>query len=235
MPVLVPAAELAANKKPYPNDSAEYRQARTTLLTKEIELRRQIEEVAELRRQLPPGGVVADYEFRDENGQTVGMDKLFGQHDTLLTYFWMFGPERERPCPMCTGVLASLDQPSRDASQRMAIAILGRSPVARQLAFARERGWSHLKFYETVGDDFARDYRGMDEKGTEWPALDVWDRRDGVIRHFWAEEMADTQDPGQDPRGVHNLMVLWNMLDLTPQGRGKDWYPKLEYGDHPLA
>lgn len=229
-PTLTPAAELAARSRPYPNDSPEYRQARTTLLAKEIELRRQIEEVAALRRQLPPGGIAGNYQFRDENGKTLGLSDLFGRHDTLLTYFWMYGPERDRPCPMCTGFLGSLDQPSRDATQRFAIAVLGRSPVARQLAFARERGWTHLSFYETVGDDFARDYRGLDEKSQEWAALDVWVRKDGVVRHFWGEEMADTQDPGQDPRGAPDLMTLWNLLDLTPGGRGKDWYPKLEYG-----
>ncbi|HEY2186992.1 MAG TPA: DUF899 family protein, partial [Caldimonas sp.] len=51
---LKPAAELAAAvSKPYPNDSAEYRRARTALLAEEIELRRHIERVAAQRRKLP--------------------------------------------------------------------------------------------------------------------------------------------------------------------------------------
>ncbi len=37
-------------------------------------------------------------------------------------------------------------------------------------------------------------------------------------------------DPGQDPRGGPDLDSLWLMLDLTPGGRRRDWYPKLEYG-----
>jgi predicted dithiol-disulfide oxidoreductase (DUF899 family) len=232
MTSLKSATELAAaSSKPYPNDSAEYRAARTALLAEEIELRRHIERVAAQRRALPPGGLVADHEFRDENGRIVQWTDLFGTHDTLVTYFWMYGPDRERPCPMCTAFIGSLDIPARDISQRVAIAVIGRSPVERQLAFARERGWKNLKFYATVGDRFARDYRGLAPNGEEWPALDVWTRRDGEVRHFWGAELGGTEDPGQDPRGAPDPTPLWNILDLTPGGRGTDWYPRLDYGD----
>ena len=230
MPDLKPANELAAAaSKPYPGDSAEYRAARTALLVEEIELRRHIERVAAQRRALPLGGEPKAYDFRDENGKTVGLADLFGRHDTLITYFWMYGPERERPCPMCTSLLGSVDVPVRDLGQRVAFAVLGRSPVSRQLAFARERGWQNLRFYETVGDDFARDYRGLSPEGDEWPALDVWVRHDGKVRHFWAGEMGGTQDPGQDARGAPDVAPLWTLLDLTPAGRGDNWYPKLDY------
>ena len=231
MTQLTSAAELAAASKPYPNDSAAYRAARIALLAEEIELRRHIERVAVQRRALPSGGEARDYQFNDEAGKTIRMTDLFGIHDTLVTYFWMYGPEREQACPMCTSFLGSLDIPARDISQRIAIAVIGRSPVERQLAYARERGWRNLKFYETVGDEFARDYRGLAPDGSEWPALDVWARRDGLVRHFWGAELFGTQDPGQDPRGAPDPTPLWNILDLTPEGRGTDWYPKLAYGD----
>ena len=225
-----PAAELAAAaSQPYPNDSAEYRRARTALLAEEIELRRHIERVAAQRRALPPGGEARDHRFRDESGKTVGLAEMFGRHDTLITYFWMYGPERERPCPMCTSFLGAMDIPVADLAQRVAFAAIGRSPVERQLAFARERGWRNLKFYATVGDDFARDYRGLAADGSEWPALDVWVKHDGQVRHFWGSELGGTSDPGQDPRGAPDLVPLWNFLDMTPEGRGGDWYPSLEY------
>lgn len=230
MTTRTPAHELAQLvSKPYPNDSAEYREARTRLLAEEIELRRHIERVAAMRRALPLGGEAGPYQFKDENGKTVQLADLFGRHDTLITYFWMFGPQRERPCPMCTTLLGAFDIPAVDLTQRVALAVIGRSPVERQLAFARERGWRNLKFYATVGDDFARDYRGLAPNGDEWPSLDVWVKRDGVVRHFWASEMGGTQDPGQDPRGAPDPTPLWNLLDLTPAGRGTDWYPKLSY------
>src|SRR3954454_19585398 len=190
-----PAAELAAEaSKPYPNDSADYRRARTALLAEEIELRRRIERVAAQRRALPPGGEAREYRFRDDAGKTVALADLFGKHDTLITYFWMYGPERERPCPMCTSFLGAMDIPVRALTQRVASAAIGRSPVERQLAFARERGWRNLRFFSSVGDDFARDYRGLDDKGNEWPAFDVWVRRDGKVHHSWAGEMAGTED-----------------------------------------
>ncbi|MBA3895890.1 MAG: DUF899 family protein [Sphingomonadaceae bacterium] len=227
---LRPAAELAAEaSRRYPNDSAEYREARTVLLAEEIELRRHIGRVAAQRRALPPGGEPRDYAFLDENGKTVGLADMFGAHDTLVTYFWMYGPERVRPCPMCTSLLGSFDIPARDIVQRIAVAVIGRSPVSRQLAFARERGWRNLKFYQCVGDDFPKDYRGLAPDGSEWPALDVWVKDGATVRHFWAGESGGTQDPGQDPHGAPDPTPLWNILDLTPEGRGADWYPKLEY------
>lgn len=230
MPDLKPAAELAAAaSKPYPNDSAAYRTARTALLAEEIELRRHIARVAEQRRALPPGGEAPDYAFLDADGKTVTLADMFGAHDTLVSYFWMYGPERERPCPMCTALIGSLDTPARDIEQRVAIAIIGRSPVSRQLEFARERGWKNLRFYQCVGDAFPTDYRGLAPDGSEWPALDVWTRDGDVVRHFWAGESGGTADPGQDAHGAPEPAPLWVILDLTPGGRGTDWYPKLEY------
>ena len=229
-PTLRPAAELAAGaSRPYPNDSAEYRAAREALLTEEIELRRHIARVAAQRRQLPPGGQAHGYQFLDAAGRTVTLADLFGSHGTLVTYFWMYGPERERPCPMCTSLLGSFDIPTVDLRQRVALAVIGRSPVARQLAFARERGWRNLPFFQCIGDDFPRDYRGLAPDGSEWPALDVWVRDGKEVRHFWAGESAGTQDPGQDPHGAPDPTPLWTLLDLTPGGRGTDWYPKLQY------
>jgi predicted dithiol-disulfide oxidoreductase (DUF899 family) len=229
MPELEPARKLAeAASKPYPNDSAGHVAAATALLDEEIELRRHLERVAAQRRALPLGGEPPSYDLVDEDGRTVGLIDLFGRHDTLVTYFWMYGPQRERPCPMCTSFLGSLDTPTRDLTQRVALAVLGRSPVSRQLAFARERGWRNLAFFQ-VGDDFARDYRGLAPDGSEWPALDVWVKRDGKVRHFWGAQLGGTQDEGQDPRGAPDPTPLWNILDLTPGGRGADWYPKLDY------
>src|SRR3954465_14080697 len=99
---LVPAKQLAKHGYRYPNESADYRRAREALLAEEIELRRHIERVAEQRRRLPPGGAVEkNYAFEGEKG-AVSFADLFGGRDTLVVYSYMFGPQRERPCPMCT-------------------------------------------------------------------------------------------------------------------------------------
>jgi predicted dithiol-disulfide oxidoreductase (DUF899 family) len=234
MQELKSSAEMAAaGSKPFPNESSEYRTARTALLAEEIELRRHISQVAEMRRALPPGGLARDYRLLDADGKELGLADLFGRHDTLFTYFWMFGPERERPCPMCTSFVGSLDIPAPDIEQRLAIAIIGRSPVARQLAFARERGWSHLNFYQTVRDDFAVDYRALAD-GEEGAAVLMWQRGGEEVRLFWAAEGgSETADPGQDPHLAPDPTPLWTILDWTPGGRGTDWYPKLSYKDAP--
>lgn len=228
---VTPAAELAAKSDTrFPDESVEYREARTALLAEEIELRRHIQRVAEQRRALPPGPEAKDYRFLDKDGNELGLADLFGRHDTLFTYFWMYGPERERACPMCTSFVGSLDIPAPDIEQRVALAIVGRSSVERQLAFARQRGWTHLKFYQTIGDDFARDYRALAD-GEEGAAVLVWKREGDRVRLFWAAEGGfETADPGFDPHLAPDPTPLWNILDWTPGGRGTDWYPKLEYG-----
>ncbi|HEY4163157.1 MAG TPA: DUF899 family protein [Dongiaceae bacterium] len=228
---LKPAAALAVKaSKPFPNESTEYRQARTALLVEEIELRRQIEKVAAQRRALPLGGQVSpDYGFIGEHGKRVTLAEMFGDKDTLVAYLWMFGPERERPCPMCTAFIGAIDTPARDIQQRVAMAVIGRSPIERQKEFKRERGWRNLPFYTSTDDDFMRAYRALAPNGEEWPALLVFAKKAGHVRLFWASELGGTEDPGQDPRGAPDPTPLWNILDLTPEGRGEDWYPKLDY------
>src|SRR5215213_903088 len=140
--ILKPASELArSNKIRFPNESAEYRKARQDLLIEEIELRRLNEHVAELRRALPPGGAVTkNYVFEGENGPVKFAD-LFGDKQTLAIYSYMFGPQRERPCPMCTSLLSAWNGEARDLAQRIALVIVARSPIARLMNFKRERGW----------------------------------------------------------------------------------------------
>src|SRR5215207_7191297 len=150
---LVPARELAKHKRRFPNESDDYRRARQALLAEEIELRRHIERVAVQRRKLPPGGeVTGDYRFESEAGPR-GLAELFGDKPTLVTYNWMYGPQRERPCPMCTSLLSGLDGEMPDILQRVAFAVIARSPIARLVAFKKERGWRHLCLYSSGGND----------------------------------------------------------------------------------
>jgi predicted dithiol-disulfide oxidoreductase (DUF899 family) len=229
---LVSAQEWAKKARtPFPGETEAYRKARQALLAEEIEFRRHMTRLTEQRQALPPGPVIEkNYRFKDENGSDVGLIDLFGPHDALVTYFWMFGPQRERPCPMCTNWLGAVNGNAADIKQRVALKILGRSPVARQRAFALERGWRDLDFVQTVGDDYAKDLGVLKQDGSEYPALIVYKRDGNKVRLFWASEMGmDMADPGQDPRDAPDIASLWSILDLTPDGRGTDWYPKLSY------
>jgi predicted dithiol-disulfide oxidoreductase (DUF899 family) len=230
-PALVSAVELAKrNGMTIPNESADYRRARNALLAEEIELRRHIERVAEQRRALPPGGeVTGTYRFQGEDG-SFDLAGLFGDRQTLVVYSYMFGPQRERPCPMCTSLLSAWDGEARDVDQKVALAIVARSPIERLVAFRNERGWRELKLYSDTDERYSQDYHGIGKDGGDDAAINVFTRRDGVIRHFWAGEMGfETADPGQDPRGAPDLMPIWTIFDMTPEGRDSHWYPKLNY------
>jgi predicted dithiol-disulfide oxidoreductase (DUF899 family) len=228
-PTLTSASELARTTTTlFPNESAEYRRARTLLLAEEIELRRHIERVAEQRRNLPPGGAVTgNYRFVGEQGPANFAD-LFGDKQTLVLYSYMFGPQRQQPCPMCTSLMSGWEQKVPDIEQRVALAAVARSPIDRLVAAKAARGWTKLKVYSDTAGDYTRDYVSKDD--ADIPAYNVFTRRDGTIRHFWSGEMSMAMaDPGQDPRGAPDPDPLWTLLDTTPEGRGKDWYPKLSY------
>jgi predicted dithiol-disulfide oxidoreductase (DUF899 family) len=229
---LTPADQLARdNPVRFPNESAEYRAARTALLAEEIELRRHIERVAEQRRALPPGGPVkGDYQFQREDGSRTDFAGLFGDKPTLAIYSYMFGPQRERPCPMCTNLLGSWEGNAADLAQRLSLVVVARSPIEKLKAWKQDRGWKDLQLVTDLNDNYSRDYFGLLPDGEEVPAFNVFSRRDGTIRHFWAGEMTgSTADPDQDPRGAPDPGPMWGILDNTPEGRGTDWYPKLDY------
>jgi predicted dithiol-disulfide oxidoreductase (DUF899 family) len=214
--------------KSFPGESPEYRQARDELLQAERDLRRQLEAVAAQRRRLPPGGPPpTDYVFESVNGESVRLGQLFGDRDTLLLYNWMYGPNQDHPCPMCSSFLDAWNANARFLRQRVAMAIVGRSPAERLGAFARSRGWHDLPVLSSARNTFNRDYFGEDDDGSQQPMLHVFVRKDGQVRHFWSSELlyAPT-DPGQDPRHIDLGSPLWSLLDLTPGGRGQ-WYPGL--------
>ncbi|HEV7414846.1 MAG TPA: DUF899 family protein [Tianweitania sediminis] len=228
---LKPATELAAKRSsPFSNESSAYARARQHLLAAEIEARRVLTDLAEQRKALPPGPEIkAAWRFCDAQGRERQLVDLFDGHDTLITYFWMYGPERRQPCPMCSDTLSGLNGVARNIMKRAAFKVLGRSPVSRQVEVARQQGWRDLQFVQTLGDDYARDLGLLLDDGSEAPAFTVY-RRDGdVVRLFYNSEMPmDAADPGQDPRGATDLSPLWNVLDHTPEGRGTDWRPSLD-------
>ncbi len=227
---LTSAADLAAtNKAHFPNESSEYRAARNALLVEEINLRRHLERVAAERRALPPGGELPrDFEIVSEAGAT-RFSTLFGDKNTLMVYSMMFGPQRKAPCPMCTSFLSAWNGTAVNLRERVGIAVTARSPIERLVEFKRQRGFDNLPFVADLTGDYTRTY--VNAGDADVPGFSVFTRKDGVVRHFYSGEMSGAMaDPGQDPRGAPDLDLLWQILDLTPEGRGTDWYPKLEYG-----
>ena len=238
----------------FPGESPEYRAARDRLLGLEIELRRATEAVAVARRELPPGGAIPDdYAFQgrgaDDTPTEVRLSELFAPgKDSLVIYSFMFprdaGDERpgpaagqtallpleETPCPSCVALLDQLDGAAEHASQHVNLAVVAKSPLPRILSFAEDRGWRRLRLLSSAGNTYNRDYLGETPEGAQRPMLNVFSRDAGAIRHFWGSELfyAPT-DPGQDPRHVGTLEPVWNLFDLTPEGRPPDWDEQLSY------
>jgi predicted dithiol-disulfide oxidoreductase (DUF899 family) len=238
----------------FPGESREYRAARDRLLEQEIELRRAMEAVAVARRQLPPGGIVPeDYVFQAQGPRgdpaEVRLSELFAPgRDSLVIYSMMFprdpdddrpGPQggltaslplAQGPCPSCTALLDQLDGAAEHVSQHLNLAIAGKAPIERILAFARERGWRRLRFLSSAGTSYNRDYLAETAEGDQQPMLNVFHRNGQTIRHFWGSELFYAPfDPGQGPRHVGTIEPVWNLYDLTPEGRGTDWDEQLTY------
>ena len=213
-----------------PGEGADYREARDALLTAEIELRRQVEAVAAQRRALPAGGVVPeDYLFEGEEGP-VRLSELFGDKQSLVIYSYMYGPRMEKPCPSCTSMLDGMNGQARHVTQNVALAVVAKSPLQRILEFTRPRGWSGLQLLSSAGNSYNADYHGETAEGSQIPALNVFTRQDGQVRHAYCTElMFAPRDSGQDPRHMDMIWPLWNLLDFTPGGRGAGWYPQLSY------
>ncbi len=219
----------------YPNESLEYRKARNELLEAEGALREQLERVAELRRGLPRGGEIEEdyvFEERDSDGavHSVRLSDLFAPgRDSLLLYGFMFGPAMERACPMCTSFLDSLNGSAPHLAERINLAVCARSPIERIAAFGETRGWTNLRLISAAHNDYPVHYRTEAEDGTQLPMANVFVRRNGAILHFWGSELLFQPYTTGEPRHVDSLWPLWNVLDLTPEGRSDDWPPALEY------
>jgi predicted dithiol-disulfide oxidoreductase (DUF899 family) len=242
-------------KVTFPGESVEYRAARNRLLEREIALRRQMEAVAAARRALPPGGLVPeDYVFEemDAKGDSkpVRLSELFAPgKNSLVIYSMMFprdpGDQRpnaragetsrlpliEAPCPSCTALIDQFEGAAEHVRPQLNLVVAAKTPIARVVTFAKERGWRRLRFVSSAKNSYNRDYHGESAEGAQRPMLNVFSRdAAGTIRHFWASEMlfAPT-DPDQDPRHVGTIEPMWNMFDLTPEGRKKDWEEQLQY------
>jgi predicted dithiol-disulfide oxidoreductase (DUF899 family) len=137
----------------FPNESAQYRTARNRLLEQEIALRRAMEAVAAARRELPPGGPVAeDYVFDglapDGSLTKIRLSELFESgRSSLVIYNMMFprdpgdqraGPDTgemaklplaEGPCPSCVAFLDQLDGAVDHAAQHLSLVVVAKAPL----------------------------------------------------------------------------------------------------------
>jgi predicted dithiol-disulfide oxidoreductase (DUF899 family) len=205
------------SERRFPNESQAYRDARAALQKDEQELVANVKAVAAKRRTLPLGGKLKEnYVFRRANegkvGEAVKFSDLFGDHDTLLLYSFMFGPSWDKPCPSCTSLVDGFDRSSYQVTRDAAFVAIAKAPAERIGAWAKERGWSQIELVSGFESPFQADYRCQGENDDmQWPVMLVFTKRDGEIFHFWATETNSNH--------VDTVWPYWNLMDFTPEGR----------------
>jgi predicted dithiol-disulfide oxidoreductase (DUF899 family) len=235
----------------FPGESDEYRAARNELLDAEVELRRANERVAAQRRALPLGGPVPqDYVFeRADDGGEVRFSELFEDgRDTLVIYSFMFprfsadtrpGPSgetgelplAETPCASCTSILDSLDGAASHLSRAINLAVVAKSEPQRIRTFARERGWRNLHLLSSRNNSYNRDYHAESADSEQLPVANAFVRDGDRLYHTWASElMFAPREAGIEARHVDSIWPVWNVLDMTRQGRATGSpFPSLSY------
>lgn len=221
----------------FPGETEDYRKARNALLAAEIELRRQTEAVAALRRALPSGGALKEDYVLTEGPADLAADgpetetrfsELFAPgKDTLIVYSFMYGPGGS-PCPACTSLIDGLDGLVPHINDRVNFAVFAKCPIAEFQAWARKRGWRNARLLSTGGTTFNADY--VTERGDDQiPIIHVFKRTPEGIFHSWSSEMFYApSEEGQHPRHADAIWPLWSLFDLTPEGR-ESWFPKFDY------
>ena len=220
-----------------PNESEEYLLKRDELRRAEIDLRNQRERVAELRRQLPQGPAVKDYVFEEVSGklaagdtpiQKIRLSELFTSPDrSVVIYHFMFGKKQTKACPMCTAWIDGFNGIAHHFAPNLDLAIVAAADLPTLRAYARGRGWNRLRLLSAGSSSFKYDLGSEDKEGQQDSAISVFTREsDGTIRHCYTGHPWLATDIKE--RGIDELTPIWNLMDLTRQGRGS-FYTKLDY------
>jgi predicted dithiol-disulfide oxidoreductase (DUF899 family) len=218
----------------FPGESETYRASRDALLAAEMDLRKQTEAVAAMRRDLPLGGAVAeDYTFDEAIAGKVVQTRLGDLFapgmDSLFLYSFMYAADANA-CPACTALLDALNGSAPHIRDRMNFAVVAKAPMGQIRDWADSRGWHNLRLLSSNGNSYNIDY-GAERDGNQLPAINVFRKTDdGVFHSYNAELLYAPSEEGQHPRHADAIWPLWSVFDLTPDGRGSDWGPKTAYG-----
>lgn len=219
--------------KRFPGESDDYRVARDKLLSAERSLRSKVGEVAARRQALPLGGPLKeDYIFTD--ALAVGaptqskLSELFeAGKNSLFLYSFMFA---DSPCPSCTALLDGLNGTAPHIRDRLNFAVVTKTPAQKISDWAARRGWNNLRLLSSEGNSYNADYFGETADGGQIPAINIFRKTENGIRHSYNSELLySSSETGQGPRHADMIWPLWNVFDLTPEGRGQDWYPGFSY------
>lgn len=219
-------------------ESPEYLAKREELRLAEIELMRQRERIAEMRRHLPQGATLQDYEFHegprdldasDASVRAVRLSELFTKPNrALVIYHFMFGKKQSKACPMCTAWIDGANGVAHHLAQNLDFAVVAAADLPTLRTYARSRGWDKLRLLSAGNSTFKYDLGSEDREGNQDSTVSVFTRdANGTVRHFYTAH--PRMAPGIQERGIDLLAPMWHFMDLTPQGHGS-WYASLAYG-----
>jgi predicted dithiol-disulfide oxidoreductase (DUF899 family) len=207
----------------------EWTQARVDLLAREKEFTQLRDRLNEQRRALPWLRIDKAYEFDTDEGKK-SLSDLFDGKSQLIVYHFMFPPSWEEGCPSCSfwadsfdGTLVHLNQ--RDTN----LVAISRAPLQKINDFKRRMGWS-FEWVSSGGSDFNYDFNVSFfpeemESGKAFynyrhgnPGIED---REG-ISVFYKDENGDIfHTYSAFARGIDAVNATYQLLDLTPQGRGE--------------
>ena len=189
----------------------------TRCFAEEKALVEKVKAVAELRRNLPTGGLIKEnYSFfwaTDEDlGQEVTMAELIGDKTTLLIYSFMYGPGWDNPCPSWTSLVDGFDRTAYQVTRDAAFVAIAKAPAEKINEWAKIRGWSQIALISGANSNYQADYRCQgDSDDMQWPVLHVFRKEGDDIYHFWGTELSGNH--------VDTVWPYWNLMDFTPERR----------------
>jgi predicted dithiol-disulfide oxidoreductase (DUF899 family) len=204
-----------------PGTSEAYIEARNALLKEEWELQDHVERVAAQRRALPQGVAMKPYTFTEGPTKETTLEDLAADGRSVIVYHFMYDPTEPEPCPMCSLALDSFNAEAPQLTRAVTFVVIAKAPIERVREWALKRGWKNLRMLSSFGNEFNKDMNlerpdyAPDVK--QLPGMSVFKKDGDVVRHTYT---ALPHFDAKTVRGTDLLGGFWNLLDLTPEGRG---------------
>jgi predicted dithiol-disulfide oxidoreductase (DUF899 family) len=214
----------------------EWTAARDRLLVQEKAHRRQADELARQRRELPWLLVDKEYTFQTADGPRT-LAELFDGRSQLVVYHFMFGADYAAGCPVCSSIADSFNAVLEHLKARdVTMIAMSQAPVEKLLPYRNRLGWS-FNWASSYESDFNTDWghtRSLEEArawvpdappivsqnatdcGTDpagymaqRPGISVFARSGDQVYLTYATTA----------RGLEPVMTYYGILDWVPRGR----------------
>ena len=202
--------------------------ARAELLATEKEFTRARDELTSQRQALPWEAVVKEYVFDGPNGKET-LAELFDGRSQLLVYHFMFDPEDEAGCPICSFWADNFEPVVQHLKHRdVTMIAISRAPLSKIDAYKKRMGWS-FPWVSSFENDFNHDYgvfftpEELDEAVYNYGTLAPRNPdREGASVFVKDESGNVFHTYSAYARGIDLVNTAYNYLDLVPKGRDED-------------